>query len=363
MKVKDIVAYLESIAPPAYQEDYDNSGLLTSHDHEIKGILVSLDCTELVIEEAIEKGCNMVVAHHPIVFRGLKRFTGKNYVERTLMKAIKHDIAIYAIHTNLDNVSNGVNARISEILGLQEGRILSPKKGTLSKLFTFVPKNSADQVRSALFEAGAGNIGNYDECSYNVDGWGTFKAGELANPHVGKVNLQHQEPEVKIEVIFPTHLQSTLVKALKQAHPYEEVAFDIIGLLNENGEIGSGMIGKLPKPEPIEDFLKRVKKAFGCGVIRYSGTKTGNVEKVAVCGGAGFFLLPAAMGAGADVFLTGDIKYHEFFDAEDKIVLADIGHFESEQFTMDLLVEGLKKKFITFAVLKVTTNTNPVKYL
>jgi dinuclear metal center YbgI/SA1388 family protein len=363
MKIHDITHYLEVIAPSAYQEDYDNSGLLTSHENDITGILVSLDCTEAVIDEAIERGCNLVVAHHPIVFRGLKRFTGKNYVERTVIKALKNDIAIYAIHTNLDNVPNGVNAKISEVLGLTKTRILSSKSGVLSKLATFVPKDSAENLRKALFAAGAGHIGNYDECSFNVEGMGTFRAGEGTNPFIGKHHEQHQESETKIEVIFPSYLKNSLVKALKLAHPYEEVAYDIVSLSNENQYIGSGMVGDLEVAEPLLDFLQRVKTTFGAGVIKYAGSAKGDIKKVAVCGGSGFFLLPAAIGAGADVFLTGDVKYHEFFDAEDKILLADMGHFESEQFTIDLLVEELKKKFTTFAVLKVNTNTNPVKYL
>ncbi len=363
MKVNEVVNYLESIAPPAYQEDYDNAGLITSHSNEITGILVSLDCIETVIDEAVERGCNMVVAHHPIVFRGLKRFTGKNYVERTLIKAIKNEVAIYAIHTNFDNVQTGVNAKIADLLGLQNQRILSPKKGLLTKLHTFVPKDAANKVRTALFAAGAGNIGNYNECSFNVEGLGTFKAGAGTQPYVGKINEQHQEPETKMEVIFPSHLSVQVVKALKEAHPYEEVAYDLVQLSNEYSQIGSGMIGDLPDSEDLMKFLTRVKKQFDCGAIKYTHGINKPVKKIAICGGAGFFLLSGAIAAGADVFLTSDIKYHEFFDAEDKIVLADMGHFESEQFTTDLLVSELTKKFTTFAVLQVKINTNPVKYL
>lgn len=363
MKINEVVNYLETIAPPAYQEDYDNSGLLTSHTNELTGILVSLDCTEEVIAEAIERGCNLVVAHHPIVFRGLKRFTGKNYVERTVIKAIKNDIAIYAIHTNLDNVKTGVNRRISELIGLKNQRILAPKSGLLTKLYTFVPTSHAEQLRTALFAAGAGSIGNYDECSFNVEGFGTFKAGDGTHPFAGKQNEQHQENEIKLEVIFETHLQSTIVKALKANHPYEEVAYDLVQLANAHHEIGSGMIGELQAEMGVEAFLHQVKKQFNCGIIKYTMGSGKKVQRIAVCGGSGFFLLPAAIAGGADIFLTSDVKYHDFFDAEDKIVLADLGHFESEQFTIDLLVEELKKKFITFAILKVNTNTNPVKYL
>lgn len=363
MKIHDIARYLETLAPPFYQEEYDNSGFITSHNHDVTGILVTLDCIEEVIDEAVARNCNMIVAHHPIVFRGLKKITGKNYVERTLVKAIKHDVAIYAIHTNLDNVAQGVNKKIADILGLRSGRILSPKTGLLSKLYTYAPIAEAERVRNALFMAGAGHIGNYDECSFNVEGVGTFRGNDASNPHVGQKNEQHHEKEVKMEVIFPTYLKEQLVDALLGAHPYEEVAYEIVHLGNKNQWVGSGMIGELPETEDNEVFLKRLKVLFGCGVIKYAGKNSGKINKVAICGGAGFFLLGAARAAGADIFITSDVKYHEFFDAEDKIILADIGHFESEQFTVDLLVDELKKKFTTFAVLKGNTNTNPVKYL
>jgi dinuclear metal center YbgI/SA1388 family protein len=363
MKIKDITQHLERFAPLAYQEDYDNAGLITSHENEITGILVTLDCTEEIIDEAIARNCNMVVAHHPIVFKGLKKITGKNYVERSVIKAIKNDVAIYAIHTNLDNVDYGVNAKIAEILGLTNTKILSPKSGTLAKLYTFAPEEAADKVREALFAAGGGNIGKYDMCSYNLQGTGTFRAGAEADPYVGEKNKFHKEPEVKIEVIFPRFIKNTIVAALIEAHPYEEVAYDIVELANDYQYLGSGMVGELVENQKLDAFLQLVKTRFNCGVIRYSGKNSGTVKKVALCGGSGFFLLPAAKAAGADVFLTSDVKYHEFFDAEDKIVLADMGHFESEQFTSDLLVAELKKKFTTFAVLKGNTNTNPVKYL
>jgi len=363
MKVTDVAKYLELLAPKAYQEEYDNSGLICSHEEELTGILVSLDCTEAVIQEAIDRRCNMVVAHHPIVFRAIKSFTGKNYIERTIIKAIRHGVAIYAIHTNLDNVVTGVNSRISSMMGLQNTRILAPKKGMLRKLFTFVPSANADQVRDALFSAGAGTIGHYSECSYNVEGFGTFKAGAGTNPHVGKQDIRHQEAEVKLEVIFPQYIESRVMDALKASHPYEEVAYDIVSLVNELPNVGSGMIGELAQPEEFGSFMARIKETFGCKMIRYSGNPQPQIQKVAVCGGSGFFLLSAAKAAGADILITSDIKYHEFFDAESEIVLADIGHFESEQFTIDLLTEELKKKFTTFAVLQVKINTNPVKYV
>lgn len=363
MKVSDIASYLGSWAPPVYQETYDNSGLIVGHDKDVEGVLVALDCVESVVDEAIEKGCNLVVAHHPIIFSGLKSLTGRNYVERTVMKAIKNDIAIYAIHTNLDNVSPGVNHKISSLLELERTSILRPKSELLSKLYVFVPESHVDQVVEAAFEAGAGHIGNYDKCSFRSKGTGTFRAGEGTDPYIGNQGELHLEPEQKLEVVFPSYLMNGVVSAVKETHPYEEVALDVVALRNNHEQIGSGMVGDLPAEMELKSFLEKVKKIFGAGIVRYTSLVRDKVTRVAVCGGSGSFLIPDAIASGADVYITSDIKYHEFFDAEDKIVVADIGHFESEQFTADLIVDELKKKFTTFAVLKASTNTNPVNYL
>lgn len=363
MNISAILHVLEKFAPPFYQESYDNAGLLTGNPGwECSGILCSLDATEAVILEAKEKGCNLVVAHHPIIFSGLKKINGKNYVEKAVIAAIKQDIAIYAIHTNLDNVLPGVNGRIADKLGLVNRRILAPKTGQLMKLYTFVPDDYAEQVRSAIFAAGAGHIGNYSECSFNADGTGTYKAGEGANPFLGQVGIRHEEPEVKIEVIFPSYLQNSIVQALIKAHPYEEVAYDLVALANKHQQVGSGLLGELPDLCTEENFLHQVKKAFGLQVIRHTRLTGNPVKKVALCGGAGSFLVSAAIAAGADVYLTADVKYHEFFDANDRLLFADIGHWESEQFTIDLLFDHLQVNFPTFAVLKTGVRTNPVYY-
>jgi dinuclear metal center YbgI/SA1388 family protein len=303
------------------------------------------------------------VAHHPIIFSGLKKITGKNYVERAIIAAIKNDIAIYAIHTNLDNVLSGVNGKMAKLLELKNCTVLSPKPGTLKKLYTFVPASHSEQVRSAIFGAGAGNIGNYSECSFNVEGTGTFKAGEDANPFVGNKNERHHENEIRIETIFPGFLENKIVAALKAAHPYEEVAFDIVSLTNLHPGTGSGLIGELEKPADETGLLELLKKTFNCGVIRHTGLLGKPVKKVALCGGAGSFLIKNAIAAGADFYISADIKYHEFFDANGQLVIADIGHYESEQFTLDLLKEVLEQKFPTFAVLKTEVITNPVRYL
>lgn len=364
MQIKDITAYLESIAPLAYQESYDNCGLIVGDKNAtVKKVLITLDCTEAVVDEAIKEKCQLIVAHHPIVFSGMKKFNGKNYVERTVMKAIKHDIGIYAIHTNYDNVLNGVNAMICEKLDVTDCRILAPKRGLLKKLYTFIPTADHERVREAIFEAGAGYIGNYSEASFNTNGTGTFKGNEKSTPSIGKKGKLEQVEETKLEVIFPANIEGRVIAALKSAHPYEEVAYDIVSLDNELQTVGSGMIGRLKKSMNELDFLKKVKKTLGAGVVRHTPLLGKKVETVAVCGGAGRFLLNDAINSKADVYITADVKYHEFFDTEGQIVLADVGHYESEQFTKDLLFRHLSEKFPTFAFLLSKVDTNPVNYI
>jgi len=364
MNISEVLQYLEGIAPLSLQESYDNSGLLTGNRNaNLTGVLVCLDSTEAIVDEAIALGCNLIIAHHPIIFNGLKKLTGSNYIERTIIKAIKHDIALYAIHTNLDNVKDGVNAIIAARLGLINSRILSPKAGLLKKLVTFAPEANAGDVRFALFKAGAGNIGNYDHCSFSIEGTGSFKANEQANPYVGEKGVDHYEQEVRIEVIFPAYCQTKILSALLSVHPYEEVAYDLYTLDNKFNSVGAGLIGTLETPETEMDFLLKVKEVMHCGGIRYTKLRGAEVRKVAVCGGSGSFLLKDALAAGADIFVTADFKYHQFFDAENKIVIADIGHYESEQYTIDLISDLLMKKFATFAVHLSKINTNPINYL
>jgi len=363
MKLSQLTSYLESFAPLAYQEDYDNAGLIVgSPEQEISQALISLDCTEAVVDEAIATGCQVIISHHPIVFRGLKKFNGKTYVERVVEKAIRHNIALYASHTNLDSVMTGVNAKICETLGLKNCHILAPKHNLLKKLVTYVPVSHAEEVRNALFEAGAGNIGNYSECSFNAEGTGTFKGNEYTDPYVGEPGKRHLENEVRVETVYPAILESKILMALVLAHPYEEAAYDLYALTNPYQQVGPGMVGELESPVDEEDFLFHVKEKMRAQVIRHTQLTGRGVKKVAVCGGAGGFLLKQAIAAGADVFITADYKYHEFFDAEGKIVIADIGHFESEQFTQQLLYEIIQKKFSTFALRLTEVNTNPVKY-
>lgn len=362
--VKDFTNYLESLAPLATQESYDNSGLIVgSKSQEVTGVLLSLDCVESVVDEAISKNCNLIIAHHPIVFKGLKKLNGKSYVERTVIKAIKHDVAIYAIHTNLDNYRFGVNAKIGELLGLSNLSILAPSQSSLTKIAVFCPSSYVEKVAHAMFEAGAGHIGDYAECSFISKGQGTFSPQEGTQPYIGEVGKKEQVEEQKLEMIFPSYRTQQILSALMQAHPYEEVAYDLFGLLNENQFEGAGMIGELETPIDAVEFLNQVKKTFNCGVIKHTPAVKKKVKKIAFCGGAGSFLLSNAIRQKADVYISSDFKYHEFFDAENHLMIADIGHYESEQFTPNLIHAILKENFINFALHLSKVNTNPINYL
>lgn len=363
MKLAALIDALEAFAPRTLQEEYDNSGLLLGKRQVIiDKALICVDITDEVMQEAIEGGFNLLISHHPFIFKGIKRVTGQNLQGRILISAIKHDIAVYAMHTNLDNVFHGVNGILASKLGLTKLKILSPQQGNLRKLVTFCPTDHADQVRNALFEAGAGQIGEYDACSYNVDGQGTFRAGDGANPFVGEKGKLHFEHEVRIETIYPVYLENAIIAKLLAAHPYEEVAYDIYPLSNVNSRIGAGMIGELEKAMSEKTFLEMLKKNLNAAVIRHSSLLGRTVTNVAFCGGSGSFLIQQAISMGADAFITGDMKYHQFFEAENKILIADVGHYESEQFTKELIFQILKKKFPNFALRISKVNTNAVKY-
>ena len=364
MNIKQITNFLESYAPLEYQESYDNCGLIIGDANaEVKGALITLDCTEAIIDEAIATGCNLVIAHHPIIFSGLKKLNGSNYIERAVIKAIKNDIAIYAIHTNLDNVHNGVSAKIAENLGLENCKILVPKSDLLRQLVVYCPTANAETLKTALFEVGAGTIGDYDQCSFTSIGKGTFRANENCTPFVGEIGENHTENEDRIEVIYPKFKERAILDAMEVAHPYEQVAHQIYVLDNKHQLVGSGIIGELKTPVDAQVFLKNLKLNMQTDCVRHTPLVKQQIKTVAVCGGSGSFLLKNAMAAKADIFITADFKYHEFFDAENKIVIADIGHYESEQFTKDLIYDLLVKNFTKFAVRLSKVNTNPIKYL
>jgi len=364
MTVREICHIIEQLYPLSYQESYDNSGLLVgSPDSPVNGILLTIDVTPDVIDDALKKDTNLIIAHHPVIFGGIKRLIGSSYTERTVIKAIKNGIAIYCAHTNLDSIWNGVSMEIAKRLELNNLQILSPATEQLVKLTTFVPNQKAQEVRLAMFNAGAGQIGDYDQCSFNLEGNGTFRAGSETNPYVGSQGELHFEPETRIEVIVPKPILSKVIQSMVDAHPYEEVAYDIYPLLNDNPRAGLGMVGNLKKPYGELDFLKKVKQIFKAGCIRHTALMGKEIQKVAFCGGSGASLLSKALSIKADAFITADMKYHQFFDADGKILVADIGHFESEQFTVDIFYDYLTKKLPNFAILKSKVKTNPINYL
>ncbi len=364
MKIKDITHFLESWAPLSLQESYDNSGLLIGEESDsINQALITLDITESVIDEALDSGSDMIIAHHPFIFRGIKQIGNTHWIDRCIRKAIKHNIAIYAIHTNLDNVSTGVNFKISEKLGLKNTSILQPKKETLSKVTVFVPFADKENVLQAMFAAGAGSVGNYDQCSFQVEGTGTFRGNETSNPTIGKKGKYEHVNEVRIEVLVPNYQLGNVLKAMIKAHPYEEVAHYIQPLTNVNQEVGSGMVGELASPMKSDEFLSYLKKQMNLQVIRHTRLVKNEVKKVAFCGGSGSFLLHNAIRKNADIFITGDFKYHDFFEANEEIIIADIGHYESEVFTKELILDALTKNFTKFAFRLSKVDTNPIKYL
>jgi len=364
MRIKEIIQTIEQMAPLPLQESYDNSGLQVGDvSREVTGILLCIDVTEDVIDEAISLGCNLVISHHPIAFRPFKSLTGKNYVERCMLQAIRHDIALYAAHTNLDNAWGGVNYKLAEMLELQNVKILQPLENALLKFVTTVPLQHAESVRNALFNAGAGHIGNYDSCSYNLSGEGTFRAKEGANPHIGEIDQLHFEPEVRIETVIPVMKREEVLRALLAVHPYEEPVFDFYPITNDWPQHGSGVVGVLPEPMPEQEFLYLLKDIFNLPTIQHSKMQGREIRDVALCGGAGAFLIPRAIAYGADAFITGEAKYNDFFDVEGRILLAVVGHYESEICTKEIFFDLISRKYTTFAVHKSAFDSNPVKYL
>lgn len=362
MNIQTFTAKLNSLFNIQQAEDFDNVGLLCGNpEREVSRVLVCHDALEEVIEEAIEKNCQLVVCFHPIIFKGLKKITGKNYVEKAILKAIENKIAIYAIHTALDNDFWGVNEMICQKLGITQSHILMPKPSSLMQLTFYVPTSHAEVVKQALFHTGAGHIGNYDQCSFSTKGIGSFRPLLNANPFLGQHHIQEHTEEEMVSLVFNSHQKSSVISALKRAHPYEEVAFHIVALENANPYIGLGKYGNLPEEMTIEDFLSQVKEKFSLSVIKHSHHH-GKIRKVAVLGGSGAEGIEAAILQKCDAYLTADLKYHDYFRAEKKLLLCDIGHFESERFVVSQIITRLSENFSTFAFLKSEVNTNPVNY-
>ena len=362
--VSDIVSALEEVVPRAYQEDYDNSGLQAGNPAaEVSTALLTVDITDRVVEEAKKIGAGIIISHHPLIFRGIKSITGSNMVERVLINALKSDIAICSVHTNLDQIVGGVSYRMADMIGLQDVKPLVPLTGKLSKIVVFVPPAFTEQVRNAIFSAGAGTIGNYDRCSYLLSGTGSFRAGDNTVPWIGERGVDHHETEERVETIVPRHLVSRVVRALKNSHPYEEVAYDIYNLENELPGAGMGVVGDLSEKLPVEEFMDLLRNSFDINGLRYGNFTGEKIGRVGMCGGSGAPLIGKALKAGADAYVTADVKYHSFFEGDGAMMIADIGHYESEKCSLKILNEIITKKFPKFAVRFSTINTNPVNYL
>lgn len=363
MILREVSEVLDKTFSIALAEEYDNVGLLCGNlERSVSGILVTHDVLENVVDEAILHNLNLIICFHPIIFSGLKKINGKNYVERTVLKAIENKIAIYAIHTAFDNAFFGVNYGICEKLALENQKILMPMQNQLTQLSFYTPGEYAEDLKNALFAEGAGNIGFYDECSFSTQGQGTFRPLEGSEPFTGKKNTREESEEVEISVIFENFKQNAILAAMRKAHPYEEVAYQLHPLKNENQYAGLGRFGDLETEMEGEDFLEMVKNVFNLHVIRHSAVTSKKIKRVGVLGGSGSSGISAAKAMQCDAYLTGDLKYHDFFQAENKVLLCDIGHFESEQFVVQQIFNILSEKFPKFAILKSVEKTNPVNY-
>ncbi len=363
MKLKELCSYLDSAVPLSFQEGYDNSGLqIGQPDKEINSALLTVDVTEEVIAEAKNEGCEIIVSHHPVIFHALKKITGKSFTEKIVLSAIRNDIAIYSSHTNLDNAPNGVNAKMAEKIGLVNIKVLSPLKNKLLKLVTFIPEDHVLKVRDAIFNAGAGVIGKYDRCGFTVSGEGSFRAGEGTIPFVGEKGKIHIEKEVRFETILYSQFKDNVIEALLETHPYEEVVYDLYPVENDNADAGSGCTGELPEAVSEQEFLKLISSVFGARGVRHSQLTGRKIKKVALCGGSGAFLIGDAIAGNADAFVTGEIKYHAYFESENKVLLVDCGHYETEKFSTEILYDLIIKKFPKFAVRFSKINTNPINY-
>ena len=363
MKIKNITSLLETWAPLSYAEDFDNVGLLVGNkENECTGVLITHDVSVTVVEEAIKKECQLIICFHPILFNGLKRITGRDYVEKTIVKAIENQIAIFALHTALDNHQHGISYQLGQCLGLENQHILLPQKDSLFQLTTYVPPADKDKVMNALHAAGAGKMGRYSYCSFSVEGEGRFLGDTNSNPTIGQPEKLTKTPEEMIRLLVPKHAKQNILNALQKSHPYEAVAYELVALQNENPTVGMGSLGKLPNPLPVDEFLSHVKKQLNIPYVRHTQTNKNNIETVAVLGGSGSFCIDPALAKGADALVTADLKYHDFFKAENQLLLVDAGHYETEHFTKKIIHQFLTKKIPNFAITLSEVNTNPVKY-
>jgi dinuclear metal center YbgI/SA1388 family protein len=364
IRIREIVRHLEQVAPLAYQDDYDNAGLVVGDaSAAVTGVLICLDVTEALLLEAKTKKCNLIIAHHPIIFRSIRQLTGKNHLERCIIYAVRNNIAVYTLHTNFDNVARGVNLQIAQALGLGNLSILLPKPGTLSQLTAFVPRAFIDSALHALHAAGAGYLSDYAHCDLAITRIGSPKPTSTANPHLGIAEESEKGKERKIEVVFPKHLEKPVLRALRASCPHEEVAYYLHDIRNTDARVGAGMIGELSASLSSRAFLEYLKAKMNLAYLRHTELIDRPIKCVAVCGGSGSFLIEEAILKQADALVTADVKYHDFFKAENQILVVDAGHYESEIGTKKLIHTLLSEKFTSIAMLQCETVTNPIHYL
>ena len=351
MKIKEVIQFLEQKFPLHWQEDFDNCGVQCGDkERELTGIVVCFDMSEAVIDEALAQGSNMVISHHPIIYKhGLKKIEPTNRVGKIIYKALENKILLYSMHTNIDSGKAGGNVLFAKKLELQNLSVLVPKENQFCKLVVFVPAENSALLKEAMFKIGCGNIGNYSHCSYSCEGIGSFKPLTGVNPHIGKHNRLERVDEERIEMIFPKNIKRQVIETLYGHHPYEEPAFDIITLENQNREVGLGRIGLLPTSMLAKDFILYIKEKLNLDFVKFSGNRDAEIKKVAVCGGGGASFISEALTAGVNAYITGDLKYHDFFIPENKMLLIDIGHFEGEHFIREIITSLLQENFNTFA--------------
>lgn len=364
-KIKEVLQAMDAICSESIQESWDNSGLQWGDDSEtVKGVIVSLDVTMDVINEAIDCGCNLIIAHHPLIFGPLKQVRKNGTeVERLAYHCIQNSIAVYAAHTNWDKVAQGVSWVMAKRIGLLNEEILQPEKDGLCNLKVMGTPRDIAEIRKAWFNAGIGNVGEYSNCSFTTDGWGTFEPSESANPSVGEKNKTEFLRENAIEILCTKKDVSKALAIATETSSYETIAHSIIPLKNTNDTLGFGCIGELKEALSLSDFLALCKEKYACKVVRYNPSeKIKNIKTVAVCGGSAIDFLPTAIARKADAYITADVKYHQFMLADDALTLVDVGHYESEIWAMEYLTHLISEKFHNFAIRLTTINTNSVRY-
>lgn len=368
MIVKELIKYLEDWAPPGAAWEKDNVGLLVgSGDEKIENIFLSLELTGEVLEQALKKNCNFIFTHHPLIFNPVKNLdVNKNPNSKLIYKLIKNDINLFSAHTNLDFTKDGVSFTLAKKLKLNKITFLKNEESNQFKVVVFLPETNLDEVASAMFNQGAGIIGEYNNCSFRTNGIGTFKGSANSNPFIGKKENFEKANEVRLEVLVDSWKLNKVINAMLKSHPYEEPAYDIYPLRNKNVNYGAGAIGELDNEMNVNEFLKHVEKSLLLSNFRFVNGNKRRIKKVAVCGGSGSELLNDAISKNADVFITADIKYHTFHDAKNKILLIDAGHYETEVVILKIVEEKIKKlikeKKENIKVYKYSSSTNPVKF-